>query len=166
MFTPLIANPSFEDDALTDPRFTIGTVTGWTLSGKSGAFAPTVGDIPDGPCDGTNIIYIETGTVTQDVALGTTLKPGDVLTLTFGKAERSSFEGTCKVTFADTADTEIASSILAEETAGSCYPGKVLTHTVVSGDDADGETNIRLVLSKPSGVHCYLDDLSLSVLSV
>ena len=52
-----IVNFSFEDPAFADGGFNSGPVTGWVVTGGSGVFNPTVGQLSQGPTDGLQVGY-------------------------------------------------------------------------------------------------------------
>ena len=77
--TPItIVNPGFELPSMADGGFNVNIITGWTVSGSSGVFNPTVAQLPP-PTEGVQTAYINLGNITQ--VLAATLLPDTVYTL-------------------------------------------------------------------------------------
>jgi hypothetical protein len=68
-----ITNPGFEDPAMPDGAFTVGTITGWVVGtgAEQGVFNPTTGQIPVVP-EGSQVGYSNGGSITQALSANLT----------------------------------------------------------------------------------------------
>jgi hypothetical protein len=86
-----ITNFSFEDPPQADGGFTIGpVVTGWVVTGSSGVFNPTAGQLSQGPTDGLQVGYSnETGLGLSQTLTGVVLTANTLYTLKVDVQSRS-----------------------------------------------------------------------------
>ncbi len=85
-----VTNPGFEANVLADGFFTVGIVTGWTLSGSAGAFNPTIASFPGEAPEGSNTAFSNGPTLTQTVS---TAVAGTLYTLTVLVGARADIPG-------------------------------------------------------------------------
>ncbi len=85
-----VTNPGFESNVLADGFFTVGILTGWTLSGSAGAFNPRVASFPGEAPEGRNTAFSNGPTITQTVS---TAAAGTLYTLTVLVGARADIPG-------------------------------------------------------------------------
>src|SRR5215470_6844751 len=84
-----ITNNSFESPIQAPGGFSVGTVTGWTVTGFAGVWAPQVPTFLSSIPDGNQVLFEgfnQAGDVNQ--SLGVSLAPNTTYTLTFFVGQR------------------------------------------------------------------------------
>jgi hypothetical protein len=120
-----VVNPSFEADVLASGSFNIGSITGWTSVGTSGAFRPIIGTEFNSIPDGSQTGYSNGGALSQ--VLSSLLANNTVYTLQVDVGKRLD----CCTGFAPIVELFAGTSLLGTAPAANPAIGNFLTETFV-----------------------------------
>jgi len=154
-----VVNSSFELPVLPDGA--VGAAAGWTAAGAAFAHNPTATELPGGPPDGAQVLFLQ-GTANASQTLGAVLTAGTIYTLLVDVGSRADFN----FIFGYQINLEDGATVLASANSPIPANGSFLTASIqymaLAGDPNLGQPlGIRLS-NVPSGSStAFMDNVRL-----